>query len=44
MKLKSGRFDLPIFNLQTNTFSASWHDLMMMVQCAAGTEDMIKPK
>jgi transposase len=32
MKLESGTFKLPIFNSNTNTFQASWHDLMAMVR------------
>jgi hypothetical protein len=44
MKLESGRFKLPVFDEQTNTFRASWHDLMTMVQGVAGTEDMNKHK
>lgn len=44
LKLESGRFKLPVFDEQTNTFRASWHDLMMMVQGASGAEDMNKHK
>jgi transposase len=35
MKLESGTFKLPVFDENTNTFQASWHDLMMMVQGAS---------
>ena len=35
MKLESGTFKLPVFDENTNTFQASWHDLMIMVQGAS---------
>ena len=35
MKLESGTFKLPVFDENTNTFQASWHDLMMMVRGAS---------
>ncbi|MFV0376339.1 MAG: IS66 family insertion sequence element accessory protein TnpB [Mangrovibacterium sp.] len=44
LKLESGRFKLPVFDPQTNTFRASWHDLMTMVQGAAGAKDMNRKK
>lgn len=32
MKLEQGCFKLPVFDPDTNTFQASWQELMMMVQ------------
>lgn len=35
MKLESGTFKLPVFDENTSTFQASWHDLVMMVRGAS---------
>ena len=35
MKLESGSFKLPVFDESTNTFQASWQELMLMVQAIA---------
>jgi hypothetical protein len=43
MKLESGTFKLPVFDENTNTFQASWHDLMMMVQ-GTSTEEKANRK
>ncbi len=43
MKLESGTFKLPVFDENTNTFQASWHDLMTMVQ-GASTEGKMNRK
>jgi len=32
MKLESGTFTLPSFDVETNTFQTSWQELMMMVR------------
>jgi transposase len=32
MKLETGTFTLPSFDVETNTFSTSWQDLMMIVR------------
>lgn len=32
MKLESGSFKLPVFDVNTHTFQTSWQDLVMMVR------------
>jgi hypothetical protein len=32
MKLESGSFRLPVFDVNTHTFQTSWQDLVMMVR------------
>jgi len=44
LKLETGSFRLPVFDQTTNTFKASWQDLMMMVQGTSGSEKVGKKR
>lgn len=44
MKLESGTFKLPFFDPNTNTFQASWHDLMTMIRNVSQDENSDKKR
>lgn len=44
MKLESGSFKLPVFDQNTNTFQASWQELVMIVQGIAPDVTVNKKK
>lgn len=44
MKLESGTFKLPVFDENTNTFQAGWHDLVMMVRGASSDKKADKKR